>query len=117
MSREWLETLRVGDVILSRFAGYDDPLEVVRGILHTRQRWGVLVKRKHLKVAMPMMECDDEYVVYQWSSQVGQTHNKFKEWKVMRNGELLDFVFTSPSQAIHTPYNWEKDIRYTSFIH
>jgi hypothetical protein len=117
MSRDWLEALRVGDVILSRFAGYDDPLEVVRGILHTRQRWGVLVKRKHLKVAMPMMECDDEYVMYQWSSQVGQTHNKFKEWKVMRNGELLDFIFTSPSQVIHTPYNWEKDIRYTSFIH
>lgn len=126
MSREWLSALRVGDVILSRYEDHDDPLEVVRVIIPTRARWGVLMKRKHLKVPMPMMECDDEYVLFQWSSKIGQIQHKFREWKILREGELLNLPLHSPThpippssheQTTPTSYAWETYERCVGGLH
>lgn len=121
MSREWVGALRVGDVIHARYNGYDEPLVVVREAIRTRQRWAILVKRQHLKVAMPMNECDDDYVMYQWSSKVGQTHNKFRDWLVSREGELLSLPLHSPThpsrpssheQTTPVSFDWETSAQY-----
>jgi hypothetical protein len=85
MSREWLLTLEVGDTIITEREGMVEELVVSRAVVKTRNRYSVKIKRKHLKMELPMIEYDDDNVSYLWSMKTGNILNEFKRWTIRKN--------------------------------
>jgi hypothetical protein len=82
-SREWLMSLRVGDVILAPHSGAIEELLVVREVLPRRERAGVVVKRKFLKAPFFLTEYG-EHVEFMWSCHWGKSAEDFTKWEVRR---------------------------------